>query len=278
MSTSSVQLQAALPRLKLFGRGKVRDIYAVGDQLLIVATDRISAFDFILGSGIPLKGKVLTQISLFWFEMMKDIIPNHLISASTSEYPAELSEYAPLLEGRSMLVKKGPALSGGVRRARLSGRLRMERIPAANLGVWHRSAEGPGGVFSIAGANLHAGHQSKQRARREYFVRANEPTRGQRHGSNGCGRPRSASIAKHLLMPRRGELSLPTPSWSLECMKVRSSLSMKYSHLTLRGSGRPTDMRRVGLRIHSTSSLFETTWKQADGTNNHQHQHCQTAW
>ena len=95
-----------MPRFKLFGRGKVRDIYAVGDQLLIVATDRISAFDFILGSGIPQKGKVLTQISLFWFEMMKDIIPNHLISASPREYPAELSEYASLLEGRSMLVKK----------------------------------------------------------------------------------------------------------------------------------------------------------------------------
>ena len=106
MSTPSVQLEAALPRFKLFGRGKVRDIYAVGDQLLIVATDRISAFDFILGSGIPQKGKVLTQISLFWFEMMKDIIPNHLISASPREYPADLSEYASLLEGRSMLVKK----------------------------------------------------------------------------------------------------------------------------------------------------------------------------
>ena len=106
MSTPSVQLEAALPRFKLFGRGKVRDIYAVGDQLLIVATDRISAFDFILGSGIPQKGKVLTQISLFWFEMMKDIIPNHLISASPREYPADLSEYVSLLEGRSMLVKK----------------------------------------------------------------------------------------------------------------------------------------------------------------------------
>jgi phosphoribosylaminoimidazole-succinocarboxamide synthase len=106
MSGSSVQLEAALPRFKLFGRGKVRDIYAVGDQLLIVATDRISAFDFILGSGIPEKGKVLTQISLFWFEMMKDIIPNHLISASPREYPAGLSEYISLLEGRSMLVKK----------------------------------------------------------------------------------------------------------------------------------------------------------------------------
>jgi len=106
MSSSSVELEANLPRLKLFGRGKVRDIYAVGDQLLIVATDRISAFDFILGSGIPQKGKVLTQISLFWFEMMKEIIPNHLISAAPREYPAELSEYASLLEGRSMLVKK----------------------------------------------------------------------------------------------------------------------------------------------------------------------------
>ena len=106
MSTPSIQLEAALPRLKLFGRGKVRDIYAVGDQLLIVATDRISAFDFILGSGIPQKGKVLTQISLFWFEMMKEIIPNHVICASPREYPAELSEYVSLLEGRSMLVKK----------------------------------------------------------------------------------------------------------------------------------------------------------------------------
>ena len=106
MNSPSVQLEAALPRLSLFGRGKVRDIYAVRNQLLIVATDRISAFDFILGSGIPLKGKVLTRISLFWFEMMKHIIPNHLVSASPREYLPELAEYASLLEGRSMLVKK----------------------------------------------------------------------------------------------------------------------------------------------------------------------------
>lgn len=106
MSTSSVQLETTLPRLVLFGRGKVRDIYAVQDKLLIVATDRISAFDFILGSGIPQKGRVLTQISLFWFEMMKDIVPNHLISAIPREYPPELGKYASLLEGRSMLVKK----------------------------------------------------------------------------------------------------------------------------------------------------------------------------
>lgn len=106
MSASSVQLQTALPRLQLLGRGKVRDIYSVEDKLLIVATDRISAFDFILGSGIPNKGKVLTQISLFWFEMMKDIVSNHLVTAVPREYPSALAEYASLLEGRSMLVKK----------------------------------------------------------------------------------------------------------------------------------------------------------------------------
>ena len=110
MSTSLVQLETSLPRLSLFGRGKVRDIYVVKDRLLIVATDRISAFDFILRSGIPQKGKVLTQISLFRFEMMKDLIPNHVISAAPQEYPAELAEYASLLEGRSMLVKKAKPL------------------------------------------------------------------------------------------------------------------------------------------------------------------------
>ncbi len=106
MSTSTVQLEVVLPRLELFGRGKVRDIYVVEDRLLIVATDRISAFDFILGSGIPGKGRVLTQISLFWFEMMKEIVPNHLVAARPQRYPALLAEYATVLEGRSMLVKK----------------------------------------------------------------------------------------------------------------------------------------------------------------------------
>jgi phosphoribosylaminoimidazole-succinocarboxamide synthase len=104
MSTSPVQLETSLPRLSLFGRGKVRDIYAVEDRLLIVATDRISAFDFILGSGIPQKGKVLTQISLFWFEMMKDL--SQCAISAAARISAKLAEYASLLEGRSMLVKK----------------------------------------------------------------------------------------------------------------------------------------------------------------------------
>ena len=90
----------------LLGRGKVRDLYAVGDALLLVATDRISAFDHVLGTGIPGKGKILTQISLFWFDMMAQIVPNHLITADVREFPAELQPYADQLEGRSMLVKR----------------------------------------------------------------------------------------------------------------------------------------------------------------------------
>jgi phosphoribosylaminoimidazole-succinocarboxamide synthase len=90
----------------LLGRGKVRDLYAVGDALLLVATDRISAFDHVLATGIPGKGKVLTQISLFWFDLLSDLLPNHLITAKVSEYPASLQPYADQLEGRSMLVKR----------------------------------------------------------------------------------------------------------------------------------------------------------------------------
>jgi phosphoribosylaminoimidazole-succinocarboxamide synthase len=90
----------------LLGRGKVRDLYAVDDALLLVATDRISAFDHILGTGIPGKGKILTQISLFWFDLLKDLVPNHLITAEVSEFPASLRPYADQLEGRSMLVKR----------------------------------------------------------------------------------------------------------------------------------------------------------------------------
>jgi phosphoribosylaminoimidazole-succinocarboxamide synthase len=90
----------------LLGRGKVRDLYAVGDALLLVATDRISAFDHVLGSGIPGKGKILTQISLFWFELLRDLVPNHLLASEVKDFPAELQPYAEQLEGRSMLVKR----------------------------------------------------------------------------------------------------------------------------------------------------------------------------
>jgi phosphoribosylaminoimidazole-succinocarboxamide synthase len=99
-------LSTNLGAIPLLGRGKVRDLYAVGDALLMVATDRISAFDHVLGSGIPGKGKILTQISLFWFDLLRDLIPNQLLASEVKDYPAELHPYADQLEGRSLLVKK----------------------------------------------------------------------------------------------------------------------------------------------------------------------------
>ena len=92
----------------LVARGKVRDIYRSpsGDQLLIIASDRISAFDYILASGIPDKGRVLTQMTLFWLKFLEDVTPNHLISANVDDYPVELRQYREQLEGRSMLVKR----------------------------------------------------------------------------------------------------------------------------------------------------------------------------
>jgi phosphoribosylaminoimidazole-succinocarboxamide synthase len=101
-----ILLQTDFPDLNLYARGKVRDLYALDGQLLFVATDRISAFDYVLGTGIPEKGRVLTQLSLFWFDFLKNIVQNHLITANVDEYPASLRKHADALRGRSMLVKK----------------------------------------------------------------------------------------------------------------------------------------------------------------------------
>ena len=101
-----ILLESNLPGIPLHARGKVRDVYSVGEHLLIVATDRISAFDYILASGIPDKGAVLTQMSLYWFDFLRGVTPNHLVTADVGEYPAELRPFADQLRGRSMLVKK----------------------------------------------------------------------------------------------------------------------------------------------------------------------------
>jgi phosphoribosylaminoimidazole-succinocarboxamide synthase len=99
-------LETRLPGVPLWRRGKVRDLYDLDDRLLIVATDRISAFDVVLPTGIPEKGKVLTQLSLFWFQLLADVIPNHVIAADVTDYPASLQAHRAQLEGRSMLVAK----------------------------------------------------------------------------------------------------------------------------------------------------------------------------
>jgi len=101
-----VLLQTDFPELSLHARGKVRDLYSLNGQLLFVATDRISAFDYVLATGIPEKGRVLTQLSLFWFDFLRDTVKNHLLTAGVNAYPAALKKYSEQLRGRSMLVSK----------------------------------------------------------------------------------------------------------------------------------------------------------------------------
>ena len=148
--------------------GKVRDLFAVGDdQLLFVASDRISAFDHVLGSVIPDKGKVLTQISLFWFERLRGLVPNHLVTADTATYPAELAPYADELRGPQ---HAGPSCAHGergVRGARLPVRLWVEGLSADWRGVRHRAlppklaprATGcPEPIFTPPPQRTHTGH------------------------------------------------------------------------------------------------------------------------
>lgn len=103
-------LETRLPDVPLYKRGKVRDLYDLGDHLLIVATDRISAFDVVLPTGIPGKGRILTQISRYWFNVTRDLVPNHLLSTKVEDFPAVLTPYREILAGRSMLVKKAKPL------------------------------------------------------------------------------------------------------------------------------------------------------------------------
>ncbi len=110
--TNNVLLQTDFPELTLYASGKVRDIYKVDtEHLLFVATDRISAFDYVLATGIPQKGRVLTQLSLFWFDFLKGIVANHTVTADVAKYPPELQRYADQLRGRSMLVIRANMVS-----------------------------------------------------------------------------------------------------------------------------------------------------------------------
>lgn len=140
--TTNALLRTDMPDLDLLNRGKVRDVYAVdSSRLLFVATDRISAFDVIMPNGIPDKGRVLTQISLFWFDKLSDIARNHLITASVNSYPPAVKKYADQLIGRSMLVRKvkiipvecivrGYLSGSGWKEYQQSGTVCGEKLPA----------------------------------------------------------------------------------------------------------------------------------------------------
>jgi phosphoribosylaminoimidazole-succinocarboxamide synthase len=110
MSESAATRETRLEGVELFKRGKVRDVYAVEDKLLIIATDRISAFDVVLPSAIPCKGAVLTALSVFWFKFLEDVVSNHLVTADVDEYPLALAAHKETLRGRSMLVRRAEVI------------------------------------------------------------------------------------------------------------------------------------------------------------------------
>ncbi len=159
----SVLLTTEFPDIKLFKKGKVRDIYEIEDKLLIVATDRISAFDVVLPNGIPYKGKVLTALSEFWFNFTRDIIPNHLISTKIKTFPMELRKYGSILKERAMLVKKTkPIMVECVVRGYLAG-----------SGWKEYKKEG-----SICGIKLSSGLRESQRLPQPIFTPATKATSG----------------------------------------------------------------------------------------------------
>ena len=134
---SHVLLDTKLDGLSLVRRGKVRDVYAAGDRLILVATDRISAFDYVLGSGIPDKGRVLNQLSAFWFARTGGIIRNHLISTNVNDYPASARPFAAELEGPLDADAPHHAAARRMRRARLHFRIGLEGLQGDRRGVRH---------------------------------------------------------------------------------------------------------------------------------------------
>ena len=140
MNSKRIILNTDLPGIERHAQGKVRDVYRVGEQLLIVATDRISAFDYILPTGIPDKGKVLTQLSIFWFDFLRGVTPTHFLTADVDAYPQPLPQYRDQLEGRSMLVKRAQMVEiECVARGYLAGS-GWKEYRAARHGVRHSAA------------------------------------------------------------------------------------------------------------------------------------------
>ena len=132
---SELVLTTNIREYPLMRRGKVRDIYDLGDTLLFVASDRISAFDVVMPNGIPDKGRVLTQMSLFWFDFLKDVVANHLVTAKVDEYPTKLRRYRSVLDGRSMIVVKAERVEAEcIVRGYISGSMWKELVQARSSG------------------------------------------------------------------------------------------------------------------------------------------------
>ena len=171
--------------------------------LLIVATDRISAFDYILATGIPDKGRVLTQLSIFWFDFLRDVTPTHFLTANVDEYPDVLQRFRDQLEGRSMLVEARQNDRDRMRRARLHLRLRLEGVSRARHGVRHQAARRLARERQTARADLHARHQGAIGTRRKRQLRARGLADRSRILRSACAISRWRSIRARRGTPRR---------------------------------------------------------------------------
>ena len=215
MPSAMPVIQTDLPTLPRFRTGKVRDVYDLGDTLLLVATDRISAFDYVLGTGIPDKGKVLTQLSAFWFDKLADVVPNHFLTLDVTGFPQAAQPYAEVLRGRTMLTKKtrpidiecvarGYLSGSGWKEYRESGTVCGIALPA-----------GPERIGPPARADLHAGDQGRQRARHQHRRSRGHAPAGRRRAVCPPARahPRAVRPGRRPTPSRAGS-SWPTPSSS----------------------------------------------------------------
>ncbi len=283
MISTAPLIDTSLEGLTLHRRGKVRDVYEIGDDLLIVATDRISAFDYVLGSGIPDKGKVLTQLSAFWFDWIGDLVPHHMMSWDVDAFPAPARRHADLLRGRSMLVRRTePVPVECVARGYLSG------------SGWKEYQQ----TGSVCGITLPAGLRESDRLPEPIFTPATKAESGprrqhQRRGSRPHRRPRLIARLKSLTLEiysravkhaeSRGiiiadtkfEFGLARRGGRIHGARTSCS-STKCSRPTRRASGRRISTSPDTASRASTSSTFATISKRSNGTSSRRCRPCPT--
>jgi phosphoribosylaminoimidazole-succinocarboxamide synthase len=209
-----------LPGVKLHGRGKVRDIYDVGEHFLIVATDRLSAFDVVLPTPIPNKGKVLNQMSAFWFDHFKNVLPNHVVSTRVEDYPKNLHPFRDQLEGRSMLVKKAKVFPlECVARGFLTG---------SGLKDYNKTG-------SVCGVRLPAGLRESDRLPQPIFTPSTKAERG--HDEN-ISEEQAAKIVGADVVAKLKELTLSLFSRGVEYASTRGIIicDTKFEFGTIDGS------------------------------------------
>ena len=208
---SAVVWETNFPGLKLLSRGKVRDLYEVGGDLLLVATDRLSAFDVVLPTPIPDKGRVLTQLSLFWFETLRDVVPNHVLSA-TRVSRRSASAFQRAIGGPLDALPQDPAAAHRMRRARLSGRLGMEGLSRDGQSLRHRAAAGLARIRPAARSRFSRHPPRPPRATTKIFPSTRRSRASAARAPSSFARSAWKSTGAPRRMPSLAASCWPTPS------------------------------------------------------------------